>query len=153
MKTVYVVGGEAGPRKIGITGDIKARLYNLSFVSKQQLAVLASFDMAGDDARVVEKIAHALLQEKRSNGEWFNVSTEEAIAAITEAMTQIEAAAGVSSDVDDPSDPIIRKSISLRESLWREIEAFQRREATATLAEAVRRLLSEALLAAKRRDK
>ena len=55
--------------------------------------------------------------------------------------------------MSDKPDPIIRKSISLRESLWREIEAFQRKEATATLAEAVRRLLSEALRAAKRRDK
>lgn len=53
--------------------------------------------------------------------------------------------------MEKDSDPIIRKTISLRESLWREIEAFQRREATATLAEAIRRLLSEALRAARRR--
>jgi hypothetical protein len=54
--------------------------------------------------------------------------------------------------MDKKPDPIIRKSISLRESLWREVEEYQKREiGAATLAEAVRRLISDALRAAKRR--
>lgn len=56
--------------------------------------------------------------------------------------------------MDKKPDPVIRKSISLRESLWREVEEYQKREiGAATLAEAVRRLISDALRAAKRRSK
>lgn len=56
--------------------------------------------------------------------------------------------------MDKKPNPVIRKSISLRESLWREVEEYQKREiGAATLAEAVRRLISDALRAARRRSK
>ncbi len=48
-------------------------------------------------------------------------------------------------------DPIIRTSLSLRQSLWREIEEYRDRERIVTTADAVRRLLIEALRAEKRR--
>jgi hypothetical protein len=50
-------------------------------------------------------------------------------------------------------DPVIRTSISLRQSLWRDVEDYARRVGAATTAEAVRRLLSEALRAAAKADK
>ena len=48
-------------------------------------------------------------------------------------------------------DPIIRTLLSLRQSLWREIEEYRDRERIVTTADAVRRLLMEALRAEKRR--
>lgn len=48
-------------------------------------------------------------------------------------------------------DPIIRKTISLRTSVWQAIEEYRDREGVVTLADAVRRLLVDALRAAKRR--
>ncbi len=48
-------------------------------------------------------------------------------------------------------DPIIRTSLSVRQSLWREIEEYRDRERIVTTADAVRRLLIEALRAEKRR--
>jgi metal-responsive CopG/Arc/MetJ family transcriptional regulator len=53
----------------------------------------------------------------------------------------------------DTDDPIVRTSISLRQSLWREIEEYRDRERIVTTADAVRRLLIDALKAAKREAK
>jgi hypothetical protein len=42
-------------------------------------------------------------------------------------------------------DPVIRKSVSLRASLWRKIEEHRDREGLLTTADAVRRLLQSAV--------
>lgn len=50
-------------------------------------------------------------------------------------------------------DPVIRTSISLRQSMWQEIEEYREREGVLTTADAVRRLLQDALRAAARKAK
>lgn len=48
-------------------------------------------------------------------------------------------------------DPVIRTSISLRQSLWREVEAYAEHQGILSTADAVRRLLRDALDAAARK--
>jgi hypothetical protein len=49
----------------------------------------------------------------------------------------------------DPSDPVIRKTVSLPASLWKQIEDFQFAHRVKRDAEAVRRLIDLGLKAAK----
>ena len=49
------------------------------------------------------------------------------------------------------SDPTVRSTISLRASMWEEIKAYCDREGIVTLADGVRRLLSDALRAARKK--
>jgi hypothetical protein len=42
------------------------------------------------DARLVEKVAHSLLQAKRIAGEWFDITAAEAIAAVEHAVSLVE---------------------------------------------------------------
>jgi Arc/MetJ-type ribon-helix-helix transcriptional regulator len=44
-----------------------------------------------------------------------------------------------------PDDPLVRKSVSLRKSVWDEIEAYKVAGRFASEAEAIRRLLSDRL--------
>jgi hypothetical protein len=48
-------------------------------------------------------------------------------------------------------DPIVRKSVSLRASVWRAVEEYRDREAVVTTADAVRRLLQAALRTERRK--
>jgi hypothetical protein len=51
----------------------------------------------------------------------------------------------------DRREPVTRTSIVLLNSMWEEIEAYRERESILTTADAVRRLLRDALRAAKER--
>jgi hypothetical protein len=50
-----------------------------------------------------------------------------------------------------PEDKVIRASISLPKGLWQDVEEYRDREHVVTTADAVRRLLLEALRAAKQK--
>ena len=54
---------------------------------------------------------------------------------------------------DEPDDPSLRKSITLPESMWDEIDAYRKSSRITTGAEAVGRLLEDALKRARQPDK
>lgn len=49
--------------------------------------------------------------------------------------------------MDKETDPLIRKTVSLPRSTWREVEEYRRGERAATESEVIRRLILEALRA------
>jgi hypothetical protein len=49
-------------------------------------------------------------------------------------------------------DPLTRKSVSLRQSVWEEVEAYRKAERLGSEAEAIRRLILDQLKAVRRRS-
>jgi hypothetical protein len=78
---VYVIAGDHGLTKIGISNDPAARLASLQTGSPFHLRI-AHVAPAGGHAFEIEQEAHAILADKRQSGEWFRVSPEIAIAAV-----------------------------------------------------------------------
>ena len=103
-RSLYVIGGETGPLKIGISGDVAQRVATLQYDVSPTLRAHHQVRPTGD-ARLVERVAHQLLAAKRLRGEWFDVSIEEAIAAVEQAIALVDA--GDLSLAPDP-DPNIR---------------------------------------------
>ena len=87
LETVYIIGPEDGPFKVGITDDVVARLYDLQVSHWQQLVVHGEFVVkTRQEARDVERRAHQALKPSRLRGEWFGASLEEVTAAVAGAM-------------------------------------------------------------------
>lgn len=74
--------------KVGFSGNLRGRLTELQAASPRPLTVCG--DRTTERARAVERVAHYLLREQRVRGEWFNVSPEQAISAIDEAVRLVE---------------------------------------------------------------
>lgn len=88
MRSVYVIAAEGGGVKIGTTKSPDDRLRQLQTGHFVKLTMVQRFENA--DAFYIERVAHALLKEKRALGEWFSVSEGEAGAAIAEAIRLVE---------------------------------------------------------------
>lgn len=97
---VYVVGSTVGPKKIGIAKNPRARLsqHRTSSPLRLECHFLAQCDASA--ARDVERSAHRLLARSRLWGEWFDVSTEEAVAAVQAAAVQIDVTLSVAELTD-----------------------------------------------------
>ena len=97
---VYVIEGEHGRVKIGVSSTPPNRLATLQTGSPYRLH-LAYATWAGEHAYLVEQEAHFRLDAFRVGGEWFATSREVAVAAINVA------AAGLSVPLDElpPSPP------------------------------------------------
>lgn len=89
MKHVYAMSRPNGAIKVGISGELEIRKRNLSCQIKQPVELVFSGPKRAD-ARMVEKIAHELLGEKRDTGEWFFVSMQEAMDAVSLAVDIVE---------------------------------------------------------------
>ena len=85
---VYVVGPEIGPKKIGIAKNVRSRLSQYKTHNTQNVKLLFSINCPKDKAKRIEKSVHQALKERRVHGEWFNVSVEEAKAAIRDAAAR-----------------------------------------------------------------
>lgn len=85
---VYVLRGDHNMVKIGVTTNPAARLATLRTGSAFPIdfAFLAATPGDGFD---IEQAAHAILSRQRVNGEWFDVSPEMAIAAVTGASAKL----------------------------------------------------------------
>jgi hypothetical protein len=84
---VYVIGGDHGRQKIGVSDDPGRRLAELQtgspFPLKFEFVALTEgtgFDIEGE--------AHFLLSKHRQSGEWFTVPAEVAITAVMAAARQ-----------------------------------------------------------------
>jgi len=93
---VYVIASsDSGPSKIGIANNPQKRLRGLQTGSPTPLQIFAT-EPIGFAAAAVERAAHKSLSAHRSvgGGEWFNVTPQEAHAAIRDAAS----AAGILMD-------------------------------------------------------
>jgi hypothetical protein len=130
---VYVFQrGLAGPVKIGISKDVPVRAKCFG-----EINVLHRQPFDRKQARLVERVAHALLKEKRLNGEWFDVSPGEAISAIQSAVSLIEG--GRHDDLFKPNKPI---TLCISEPLLELLDEARRKERDIPgRAEMIRRLI------------
>lgn len=85
---VYVATRPDGAVKIGVSKDTDFREYSLAAVIPG-VAIVESFDVA--EPRKVEAFAHALLDHRRLEGEWFSVAPLVAKEAIARAVHGLEA--------------------------------------------------------------
>lgn len=78
---IYVISGDHGRQKIGVTDDPQQRIRDLQTGSPFPL----TFEFLGitnDTAYAIESEVHFLLARHRQSGEWFAIAPEMAIAAV-----------------------------------------------------------------------
>lgn len=78
---IYVISGDHGRQKIGVSDDPAQRIRDLQTGSPFRL----SFEFLGltnDTAYAIESEVHLLLAQHRQSGEWFTIPPEMAIAAV-----------------------------------------------------------------------
>lgn len=78
---IYVISGDHGRQKIGVTDDPKQRIRDLQTGSPFPLA-FEFLGLTNDRAYEIESEVHFLLAQHRSSGEWFAIAPEMAIAAV-----------------------------------------------------------------------
>ena len=86
---VYVIGPKIGPKKIGMANNPSARRREIQVGNPKLVSVLHSIESPPDLSSLIENMAHKLLRDKRLCGEWFNVTTEEAVKAINDAIVAV----------------------------------------------------------------
>ncbi len=87
---IYVIEGESGKHKIGISSDPIRRISELQTGSPVALkfSFIAVTDGI-DSAAQIESIAHDLLQNYSTSGEWFRIPASVAIGAVFEGSIQL----------------------------------------------------------------
>ena len=84
MSVVYFVKHKfMKPIKIGYSNNLKMRLQDLKCASPYGLEIIGTIPTY--NAQYLEKIIHERLKNRRLNGEWFDISHEEAIDIIKES--------------------------------------------------------------------
>jgi hypothetical protein len=87
-RAIYVIRSEPGPVKIGIAGCPFSRLNSLRGGSPVPLYLDYAAEVDGSH-RALERRAHEILAENRVTGEWFNVETQKALAAVLRAANEL----------------------------------------------------------------
>lgn len=88
ISSIYVIRGRSG-HKIGISGQLANRVEGIRAATVDDtIALKWSHQAATPIIRKAERLAHALLAGKLIRNEWFDVSAEEAISAVTAALNQ-----------------------------------------------------------------
>ena len=84
MSVVYFVKHKfMKPIKIGYSNNLKMRLQDLKCASPYGLEIIGTIPTY--NAQYLEKIIHERLKNRRLNGEWFDISHEEAVDIIKES--------------------------------------------------------------------
>lgn len=84
---VYVIASsELGPCKIGHSNNPERRLKQLQTGHSETLRIFHKEAVDDFPAAALERVIHETIGYKRARGEWFAVSTEEAIAEIRFGM-------------------------------------------------------------------
>lgn len=87
---IYMIApSEKPPIKIGRADNVDSRLISLQVGNPAELFILARFPVPWASAQRVEREVHQRLEEKRRRGEWFDVSADEADAAIRAAIADV----------------------------------------------------------------
>jgi len=84
MNYIYVIGpeNENGFMKIGFSQDPKKRLSSLQTGNIENLKIYHIEEVADERVRLVEKAIHREISHHREKGEWFRLSSEDAIAEV-----------------------------------------------------------------------
>lgn len=90
VTSIYIIGPEGGPYKVGWSADPKTRLSNLQVGQAQEIKLHYSETTETEVAKVIEKLIHRQIGYKRVRGEWFDVTLEEAIAEVRFAFIRWE---------------------------------------------------------------
>ena len=80
-RSIYVIRCKPGQIKIGIAGNIRARLSRLRTSSPVPLFLDYAAVVDGD-ARKLEIAVHEALKDRRLTGEWFDVPSKRAVAIV-----------------------------------------------------------------------
>ena len=83
---VYVIGPAEPPIKIGISKNCEKRVKSLQTGHSQKLLLHYAEPVSPELARVFEQIIHNNLRLQKTQGEWFNISVEDAINEIKWAI-------------------------------------------------------------------
>lgn len=76
---LYVIGTKANYQKIGFSKDVERRLATLQTGNPSPLYIHHVEPVPKNKVRLLEKKLHRELNHKRLNGEWFNLSPNEAV--------------------------------------------------------------------------
>lgn len=87
IEFVYVIAGEHGLVKVGITTNMQARLATLRTASPFRLKPHYALAVAGN-AAAIEYEAHRRLASYRQQGEWFDCTPATAEAIVNEVATE-----------------------------------------------------------------
>jgi hypothetical protein len=85
---VYVICGDHGMSKIGVSTDPNSRIAGLQTGSPFPLK-FEYIGMTAGDGYDIEAAAHELLDRHRGSGEWFSVPPEMAVAAVSAAAHKL----------------------------------------------------------------
>ena len=84
MNDIYIIGPEAGPFKIGLSGDVTNRLRHLQSSNFAHLKVWHCEPITG--GREIERYIHHQLDGSHIRGEWFDVTLDAAKQAIKDGL-------------------------------------------------------------------
>ena len=144
---VYVIGQEHGPQKVGFSQFPDARLKWLMATRGGSLRVHARIAVMADIVREVEALAHWLLCDRALGGEMFDVSPSEAAQAIVEAAERYADGQRAPSGRTDDG----RVNVPAPEAWIERLDVWRvAQRPIASRAEAVRKLVTEALDARER---
>ncbi len=85
---LYVIGSgvEGQPIKIGISRNPQSRIAEMQTSNPFPLSVLHSIEMEWSLARKAEAFCHREMKAKNTSGEWFLISTDEAVLLIGKTL-------------------------------------------------------------------
>lgn len=91
----YIMSDSNGPCvKVGVSNNVASRLVNLQCRRTGVLSLVATYERLQEDALLVERVAHHLLEDKRisdtHSSEWFSATDEDATRAVAEAIRLID---------------------------------------------------------------
>src|SRR6476661_1387512 len=92
--SVYVIGSEAGPMKIGISANPTSRLATLQTASPVRLSLICAVQLDREMAVAAERLFHETHKRWRLNGEWFSMVQRVAVMEFCIVIARIFLRAG-----------------------------------------------------------
>lgn len=83
MTFIYAIGTKSDLQKIGYSDNPEKRLKQLQTGNPEQLYLHHTISIVSSRARLVEQFIHSQINYKRTKGEWFRMSPEEAKSILT----------------------------------------------------------------------
>lgn len=86
MTYIYVIGPKEGFQKIGYSETPEKRLKSLQTGHPELLYIHHTIEVNKLKAKLIEKLIHRNINHKRTKGEWFNLTIDEAKSEIDFAL-------------------------------------------------------------------
>jgi hypothetical protein len=88
--SIYIIGPDGGPYKVGWSKDPKSRLGNLQVGQAVEVKIHYQQETDVAKAKIIEKMVHRQLAHKRIRGEWFSASLEDIVDEVRYAFIRWE---------------------------------------------------------------